>query len=265
MCCTDEFKYTYVFWVRSPDQLKKYGHVCIRNLKQYAIACVRGTGQLKLCVLVEYVLWIFASNSVYVEVNFHDCAALMMKDHPHRGHSFIAYQSPVSTDQQLNTLQGVSFLLLGCIDSLQRSIAQARRAVSHIPLCCGIWFMSSAWSFALATQTPLAVRFCTHSSCDFVHEIARIVAHWLFLVYALSAIHYCLEYTHTASQQAHGKLKIDSVRFYTHKFLQIVFNPIGYAEPALWIGMHSNIGWITRRLVQSPCLSFRLCFCGGRR
>ena len=24
---------------------------------------------------------------------------------------------------------------------------------------------------------------------------------------------------HTASQQAHGKLKIDSVRFYTHKFL----------------------------------------------
>ena len=26
---------------------------------------------------------------------------------------------------------------------------------------------------------------------------------------------------HTASQQAHGKLKIDSVRFYTHKFLQV--------------------------------------------
>ena len=27
---------------------------------------------------------------------------------------------------------------------------------------------------------------------------------------------------HTASQQAHGKLKIDSVRFYTHKFIHIM-------------------------------------------
>ena len=52
---------------------------CIRNkLKQYALACVRGTGQLKLYVLVDYVFWIFASNSVYVEVRFHDCAALMI-------------------------------------------------------------------------------------------------------------------------------------------------------------------------------------------
>ena len=33
---------------------------CIRKLKQYALACVRGTDQLKLYVLVEYVLWIFA-------------------------------------------------------------------------------------------------------------------------------------------------------------------------------------------------------------
>ena len=61
---------------------------CLRKLKQYAIACVRGTGQLNLCLLVEYVLWIFASNSAYVEVRFHDCAALMMKDHPYHGHSF---------------------------------------------------------------------------------------------------------------------------------------------------------------------------------
>ena len=74
--------------------------MCIRKLKQYGIACVRGSGQLKLYELVEYVLWIFTTNSVYVEVRFHDCAALMMKDHPHQGHSFIAYQSPVSTDQQ---------------------------------------------------------------------------------------------------------------------------------------------------------------------
>ena len=37
---------------------------CIRKLKQFALACGRGTGQLKLYALVEYVLWIFASNSV---------------------------------------------------------------------------------------------------------------------------------------------------------------------------------------------------------
>ena len=36
----------------------------------------------------RYVLKIFASNSVSVDVRFHDCAALMMKDHPHHGHSF---------------------------------------------------------------------------------------------------------------------------------------------------------------------------------
>ena len=65
-------------------------------MKQFALACGRGTGQLKLYVLVEYVLWIFASNSVYVEARFHDCAALMMKDRPHHGH--FAHQSPVSTD-----------------------------------------------------------------------------------------------------------------------------------------------------------------------
>ena len=38
----------------------------IHKLKQYAFACVRGTGHLKLYVLVEYVLWIFDINSVYV-------------------------------------------------------------------------------------------------------------------------------------------------------------------------------------------------------
>ena len=72
--------------------------VCIRKLKQHVIIRVRGMGYLKLYVLVEHVLWIFASNSVYVEVRFHDCEALMMKDHPHHVHSFIAHQSPVSTD-----------------------------------------------------------------------------------------------------------------------------------------------------------------------
>ena len=71
---------------------------CIRKLKQYALACVRGTGHLKLYVLVEYVFWIFAGNSVYVEVRFHDCAALMMKDHPTMATPSIVHQSPVSTD-----------------------------------------------------------------------------------------------------------------------------------------------------------------------
>ena len=61
---------------------------CTRKLKQHVLVYVRGTGQLKWYVLVEYVLWIFASNSAYVEVRFHDCAALMMKDHPYHGHSF---------------------------------------------------------------------------------------------------------------------------------------------------------------------------------
>ena len=76
---------------------------CVRKLRQYALACVRGTGHLKLYVLVECVLWIFASKSVlvYVKIRFHDCAALMIKDHPHHGHPSIAHQSPVSTDQQL--------------------------------------------------------------------------------------------------------------------------------------------------------------------
>ena len=72
--------------------------ICIRKMKQHVIIRVRGMGHLKLYVLYEHVLWIFASNSVYVEVRFHDCEALMMKDHPHHVHSFIAHQSPVSTD-----------------------------------------------------------------------------------------------------------------------------------------------------------------------
>ena len=72
--------------------------ICMRKLKQHVLVCVRGTGHLKLYVLFEYVLWIFASNSVYVEVRFHDCAALMMKGHPTNGHSFNCSPTPVSTD-----------------------------------------------------------------------------------------------------------------------------------------------------------------------
>ena len=79
-------------WHEPVEQIR----ICIRTLKQHV--CVRGTGQLKLYVLVEYVLRIFASNSVYAEVRFHDCAALMMKDHPTMATPSIVHQSPVSTD-----------------------------------------------------------------------------------------------------------------------------------------------------------------------
>ena len=165
---TDELKYTCMFWVRGTDQLKKYEvRFCIRKLKQHVLVCVRGTGHLKLYILVEYVLWIFARNSVYLEVRFHDCAALMMKDHPTMVTPSIAHQSSVSADHSNQyTLQGISFLL-GCIGFLERWIAPSASRRSH-KLCCGNWFMSSAWSFALATQTALAALFCTRSCCDFV-------------------------------------------------------------------------------------------------
>ena len=35
---------------------------------------------------------------------------------------------------------------------------------------------------------------------------------------------------HTASQDAHGKLKIDSVRFYIHKFLQVISHGLRKAQ-----------------------------------
>ena len=101
---------------------------CMRKLKQYALACVRGTGHLKLCVLVEYVLWIFASNSVYVEVRFHDCAALMMKDHPHHGYSFNC--SPITGLKRpaINIFcKASSFFWVSLISSRDR-LPQARRA-----------------------------------------------------------------------------------------------------------------------------------------
>ena len=51
------------------------------------------------------------------------------------------------------------------------------------------------------------------------HEIAQIVALMIFDIHSFGDT--LLPRVHTASQQAHGKLKIDSVRFYTHKFLQV--------------------------------------------
>ena len=51
-----------------------------------------------------------------------------------------------------------------------------------------------------------------------LHKIAHIVALLIFGKHSFGDT--LLPRVHTASQQAHGKLKIDSIRFYTHKFLQ---------------------------------------------
>ena len=53
-----------------------------------------------------------------------------------------------------------------------------------------------------------------------LHKIAHIVALLIFGKHSFGDT--LLPRVHTASQQAHGKLKIDSVRFYTHKFLQVM-------------------------------------------
>ena len=73
-------------------------------------------------------------------------------------------------------LQGISFLL-GCVDFLERSIAPSASRRSHIPLCCGIWFMSSALSLALGTQTVLLLyAFVLVHPVVLFHKNAQIVA-----------------------------------------------------------------------------------------
>ena len=76
-----------------------------------------------------YVLWIFAGNSVYVEVRFHDSAALMMKDHPYHGHSFNC--SPITglNRPAINIFYKASpsFFWVELISSRDR-LPQARRA-----------------------------------------------------------------------------------------------------------------------------------------
>ena len=70
----------------------------------------------------------------------------------------------------------------------------------------------------------------------FVQKIAQIVAMLIF------GIRHSFGDTlqprvHTASQQAHGKLKIDSVRFYTRKFLHECASTPGKTNP----GKESNL------------------------
>ena len=52
------------------------------------------------------------------------------------------------------------------------------------------------------------------------NKIAQIVALLIFGVHSFGDT--LLPRAHTASLQAHGKLKIDSVRFYTNNFLQVM-------------------------------------------
>ena len=52
---TDQVKYTYMCVLSTWHGPVKEIRNCIRKLKQYALAYVRGTGHLKLYVLVEYV------------------------------------------------------------------------------------------------------------------------------------------------------------------------------------------------------------------
>ena len=54
---------------------------------------------------------------------------------------------------------------------------------------------------------------------NFVNKIAHTIALLIFGTQAFGDT--LLPRVHTASQQAHGKLEIDSVRFYTHKSLQV--------------------------------------------
>ena len=68
---------------------------------------------------------------------------------PHSAHLSIAHESPVSTDQQM--LYSTRHLLpsSGYYWSFERSIAPSASRRIHIPLCCRMRLMSSAWSFAL--------------------------------------------------------------------------------------------------------------------
>ena len=101
---------------------------CMRKLKQYALACVRGTGHLKLCVLVEYVLWIFASNSVYVEVRIHDCATLMMKHHLSMATPSLLTHHRSQQTTATNILYKASPFFWVALIFLRDRLPQARRA-----------------------------------------------------------------------------------------------------------------------------------------
>ena len=96
----------------------------------------------------------------------------------------------------INILYKASPFFWDALISSRDRLPEARRAgATYHSLCCGIWLMSSAWSFALATQTALLLyAFVLFYPVILFHKIAQIVA-LLILVYTLSAIHYCLEYT----------------------------------------------------------------------
>ena len=118
----------------------------------------------------------------------------------------------------INTFYKASPFFWVTLISSRYRLPQARRAGATLLLCCGIWFMSSAWSFAVATQTALllyAFLALVHPLILY-HKIAQIVAPLIFGIHSFGDTLSVLPRVHTASQQAHEKLNIDSVRFYTH-------------------------------------------------
>ena len=141
----------------------------------------------------------------------------------------IAHQSPVSTDQQLiySTFKrsysthswrfsifykkDSSFLLLGCVDFLERSIAPSASRQNHVPLCRGIWFMSSAWSFALATQTaPLAVRFFLFAFIlwfCFIHCTSCYYAYFWYTIFRRYTTAYSTHRITTSARKAEDRLR----------------------------------------------------------
>ena len=132
----------------------------------------------------------------------------------------IAHQSPVSTDQQL--IYSTRHLLPSSgLNWFPREIDCPKR-VAPEPHTIVLWHLIHKFRFIICTSY-------TNSSCctflySFILWFCFIRLHklllCLFLVYSFGDT--LLPRVHTASQQAHGKLKIDSVRFYTHKFQQQV-------------------------------------------
>ena len=198
---TDQLKYTHVFWVRGTDQLNKYVLVYISWSNTYLYAYVARASWSCTHLLSTY----YGSLQVtQCKLNKVPWLCSFDDEIPPPPWSLLTNRRSQLTSNKY-ILQGTSFLLLGCIDFLDRSTVPSAPRRIHIPLCCGIWFVSSAWSLALSTQTALTVRFCTRSSCDFVHKITQIIA-LLILEYTRSAIHYTYRIT-TSTRKAEDGLR----------------------------------------------------------
>ena len=140
-----------------------------------------------------------------------------MRDHPHHGHSFNC--SPITCLNRQAVYSTRHLLPSSGRHWFPREIDCPRR-VALEPHTIVLWDRMHEIRLIVCTSY-------TNSSCgtllySFIrlfcfHKIAQIVALLIFGIHSFGDT--LLPRVHTASQQAHGKLKIDSVRFYTHKFL----------------------------------------------